>query len=170
MPAARPWTTDDDQQLRDLAAAGRSVRDIADDLDRSKTAVGRRMQRLDVQVDRTRTLAATQANVTDAKSRRAALEIALLGDAERLRTQLWQPHRYWDWGGKDHEFDEMTADEPTPTDKLKLIQAAGVALDRSLKIAVHDADGGHTEAVSMLDGIAAAIAAAADQMPEQDAS
>ena len=66
MPAARPWTLDDDQLLRDLAAAGRSVRDIADELDRSKTAVGRRMLRLDVQVDRTRTLAATHANFTDA--------------------------------------------------------------------------------------------------------
>ena len=35
------------------------------------------------------------------------------------------------------------------------MQAVGVAIDRSLKLAVHDADGGHTEAVGMLDGIAA---------------
>ncbi|GMA22273.1 hypothetical protein GCM10025864_44990 [Luteimicrobium album] len=163
MPAARPWTAADDQHLRDLAAAGHSVRDMAAELDRSKTAVGRRMQHLGILVDRTATLAATTANVTDARGRRAALELALLEDAERLRSQLWRPHLYWDWGGKDHDYDEKEAPEPIPSDKLKLVQAAGAAIDRSLKIAVHDADGGIVDALSMLDGIANAITAAADQ-------
>lgn len=95
--------------------------------------------------------AATQAAVLDAKARRAVLELTLLDDAERLRAQVWKPHRYWDWGGKDHDFDEITADEPTPTDKMKLMQAASTALDRSLKIAVHDA-GAQAEGVRSLLG------------------
>lgn len=163
MPAPRQWTTDEDQLLRDLAAAGRSVRDMAAELGTTKSTVARRMQRLGIQVDRTATIAATEANTLDAKARRAQLEVALLGDAERLRTQLWQPHEYIDHGGKDYVQVRWTQDEPSPTDKLKLMQAAGVALDRSLKLAVHDADGGHTEAVSMLGDIAAAIHAAAAQ-------
>jgi hypothetical protein len=168
MPAARPWTADDDQHLRDLAANGQSVRDMAAELDRHRSSVARRMRHLGILVDRTATLAATTANVTDARGRRAALELALLEDAERLRSQLWRQHEYIDHGGKDFIQVRWTQPEPTPTDKLKLMQAAGAALDRSLKIAVHDADGGIVDALSMLDGIANAIGAAADTLPDQE--
>lgn len=170
MAAATPWTLDDDQHVRDLAAAGRSVREIGVELGRTKSSVARRMRKLNIVVDRTQTIAATQATMIDAKARRATLEIALLDDAERLRKQLWQPHLYFDWGGKDHDYDEREMPQPTPTDKLKLMQAAGAALDRSLKIAVYDADTGHTEAVSMLGDIAAAINAAADQVEAEQAA
>lgn len=167
--AARPWTPDDDVLLRTLHAADTSIRTMAARLDRTATATHRRLKALGLSAaDRTRTENATHAHMADAKARRAALEVALLEDAERLRRQLWQPHTYFDWGGKDHSFDEHTTPEPTPTDKLKLVQAAGAALDRSLKIAQHDADTGLDQAVGMLDHIAAAIAAAADTMPDQD--
>ncbi|MEV8177205.1 hypothetical protein AB0O99_04055 [Cellulosimicrobium funkei] len=169
MPAPR-YTPDEDALLRERLTAGVSQRAVAEELGRTPGSVASRAHKLGIRSDRTATVAATQAVIVDAKARRAGLEVALLEDAERLRAQLWQPHTYFDWGGKDHDFDEHTVEEPTPSDKLKLVQAAGAAIDRALKLALHDADGGHTEAVGMLDGIAAAIAAAADRMPEQDES
>lgn len=166
MAAAKPWTTEDDQQLRDLHAAETSVRAMATALGRGRSSVDRRLKHLGLRSTRTNTVAATAANMADAKSRRAALEVNLLEDAERLRQQLWQPHKYIDHGGKDYLKVEWTQPEPSPTDKLKLMQAATAALDRSIKISVHDADTGHIEALGMLDGIAAAIEAAAAGMDE----
>lgn len=163
MAAPVPWTEAEDQQLRELAATGTtSIRKMAAALDRHQSSVKRRLDKLGIHLDRTQTVAATQAKIIDAKARRAALELALLEDAERLRAQLWQPHTYFDWGGKDHDFDEHTVDEPTPTDKLKLMQAVGQAVDRSIKIAAHDGDTGVAEATSLLDQFEAALNAAAD--------
>src|SRR5450756_2251262 len=106
--AARPWTTDDDARLRELAGSGISQRQIAVELGRSKSAVDRRTHFLGIAIDRTFTQAATDARVIDATARRAALRTDLLGDAVKVRAQLWQTHTYFDWCGKDHDFGEHT--------------------------------------------------------------
>lgn len=168
MPAARQWTPAELDRMRTLAAAGTPLRKIASELGTSASTVQRKLAALGVEVDRSRTEAATQAFATDAKARRARLEVALLDDAERLRAQVWQPHLYFEWGGKDHEYAEKRTDEPNPTDKLKLLQAAGVAIDRSLKIAEHDRDTGTAEAVGALDAIEQAIREAAAQLGPLD--
>ena len=151
------WTTDEDNLLRELVAAGVSQADIGRRLDRSPGSVAGRKARLGIQSERGPVVAATQARVIDAKARRTALEVGLLEDAEKLRQQIWQPHTYFDWGGKDHTFDTHETTEPTPTDKLKLMQAAGAAIDRSIKIASHDTDTGVAEAVGILDLFAVAL-------------
>jgi hypothetical protein len=170
MAAIRPWTPEEDQAVRELSAAGTPVRRIASEIGRSKSAVDRRMLALGVLVDRTMTIAATKANVTDAKARRAALEVALLEDAEKLRQQLWRPASVYNFGGKDNTFEERSVIQPSHADQLKIVQAAGAAIDRSLRLSLHDADSGHIEAVGMLDGIAAAIDAAADDIDTEQAT
>ncbi|MBD5787120.1 helix-turn-helix domain-containing protein [Cellulosimicrobium terreum] len=169
MPAPR-YTPDEDALIRERLAAGVPQRQVAKELGRTAGSVASRAHKLGIRSDRTETIAATQAVIVDAKARRSALEVKLLEDAEHLRQQVRLPHEYIDHGGKDYIEVRWTQDEPSPTDKLKLMQAVGVAIDRSLKLALHDADGGHVEAVGMLDGIAAAIREAADRMPEQDAT
>lgn len=166
MPAPVPWTDDEDDQLRDLAETGTSISKMAKAISRHPSSVKRRLDTLGIHGDRTQTAAATQAKVIDARARRAALELQLLEDAEKLREQVWKPHTYFDWGGKDHDFDTHEVPEPTPTDKLKLMQAAGIGIDRSLKISVHDADTGVTEAVGALDQIADALALASKDLPD----
>lgn len=166
MAAPVPWTDEEDQQLRDLAAAEQPISKMATATDRHPSSVKRRLDKLGIHLNRTQTAAATQAKVIDAKARRAALELALLEDAEKLRQQVWQPHTYFDWGGKDHDFATHDVDEPTPSDKLKLMQAVGQAVDRSLKISVHDVDTGVTEAIGTLDSIADALAQVAANLPD----
>lgn len=78
--------------------------------------------------------AATEARKTDAAAIRAELELQYAQDAQRLRSQIWQPHKYIDHGGRDYDRVEWTQDEPSPVDKLKLMQASTIAVDRSLKI------------------------------------
>lgn len=114
--------------------------------------------------ERAQTIKATRAREADNASRRATLAArrlelaeALQGDAERLRAQLWQPHTYFDWGGKDHSFDTHEAPEPTAADKRALMGAASVAVDKSIKLA--PPDGGDDPALvrSMLGALGAAL-------------
>lgn len=169
MAAARPWTTDDDARLRELHAAETSLRAMAVELDRSKTAVARRLAHHGLSAaDRSQTMAATAAKVADAKARRAALELALLEDAARLRQQLFAPTKAFNFGGKDNTYNERELPQPTFTDQLKIMQATGAAIDRALRIAEHDTDAGVGQAVGMLDQIAAAIAGAADYLGDPD--
>lgn len=157
MATTTPWTPDHDTQLASLHAQGLSVRQIADRMGMTKTRVADRARKAGLRWDRAQTAAATRAVVIDAKARRALLEHKLLDDAERLRAQMWEPHEYIDHGGKDYVEVRWTQAEPTPTDKLKLMSAATQAIDRSLKIAQHDSDGGAHEATSMLQRLADAI-------------
>lgn len=167
MAAPVPWTDAEDQQLRELAASGNtSIRKMAVALDRHQSSVKRRLDKLGIHLDRTQTAAATTAKVIDAKARRAALELALLEDAEEMRRRMFAKTTVYNFGGKDNTHNEHEVDEPPHADKLKLMQAAGIAIDRSLKIAEHDADTAITEAVGALDQIADALTQVAKDLPD----
>ena len=135
-----PVTDAERQRIIELHAAGKSRNDIAAEIGRAPSVVSRTAAQLGLSFDRSATKAATAAKVADAKSRRAALLLNLLSDAERLREQIWSPHEYVDHGGKDFDEARWTQHEPTAADKLKLMQAAGIAVDKSLRLEQHDAD------------------------------
>lgn len=157
MTAPFPWTDELDALLRTLAATGTSVRDMAEKVGTTKSTVDRRLKHLGIELDRSSTEAATKANATDAKSRRARLQLALLDDAERLRAQIWQSSDYAQAvGGMEAQVMRWTMDEPIPADKLKLMQATGVAIDRALKLDLHDA-GGSQAVIGLLQQTAAAL-------------
>lgn len=139
MPQPR-LTESELEQVRVLHAAGRGRNEIAAELGRSAAAITGAAGRLGLSFDRSATAAATAAVVIDAKARRAALVLDLLGDAVRLRAQIWAPHEYVDHGGKDFVEARWTQPEPSAADKLKLMQAAGTAIDKSLRLEQHDAD------------------------------
>lgn len=157
------------KQVRQLHARGLGRNDIARELGRSVSTITAVAKQLGLSFDRSMTAAATAAKVADAKARRAALQLDLLGDAEKLRAQLWVEHEYIDHGGKDFNEARWTQPEPTAADKLKLMQAAKLALDGSLRLDLHDADNGAGEATSMLDALAAGLGAAYEQLKNRNA-
>lgn len=159
-------TPKDIARVRRLHKQGLGRNAIARETGLSAGIVSRIAKDQGLTFDRAQTQAATEAKVIDAKARRAALALALLDDAARLREQLWQSHTYWDWGGKDHTYDEITKPEPTPTDKLKLMQAVGTAVDRAVKLDDYDADPGTDAARSMLDNLAQALGDAANALDQ----
>jgi len=154
MTSPAKWNEIHDLQLQTLHTENLGVRAIADRMGFGRTTISKHAKRLGLTFDRTQTKAATAAIQADAKAKRAALELKLLEDAEKLRSQMWQPHTYIDHGGKDFIQVQWTQHEPTPADKLKLMQAASAALDRSIKIAQLDSDNGAAGAISMLEGLA----------------
>lgn len=154
---ALPFSDDDRDRLRQLHAAGMTRNDIARELGRSGASISKYAADMGLSFDRSSVQAATAARKADAAAKRAALQMVLLDDAARLRGQMWQPHTYIDHGGKEYLRVEWEQDEPTPTDKLKLMQATGAAIDRSLRLAEHDADGGLEQAKSLLGDLGRAL-------------
>lgn len=162
--AARPWNDDDTAQLKDLHGQGRSLHSIAAEMGRSKGTINRHAARQQPPLtwERTQVAAATAARVIDAKAHRTALQLALLEDAAKLRKQLWEPCIAFNFGGKDNTYAEHDLAKPTFTDQLKIMQATGVAVDRSLKLAEHDSEGAD-QVRSLLGGLAEALGLAPDQ-------
>jgi len=156
MAAPFPWTDELDALLRALAATGTSVRDMAEKVGTNKSTVDRRLRALGITLDRSHTEAATKANTLDAKARRSRLQLELLADAERLREQMWSPAVVFNFGGKDNTYEERTLEKPPFADQLKIMQATGIAIDRSLKLDLHDS-GGSTAVIGLLQQTAAAL-------------
>jgi hypothetical protein len=162
--APRPITEEDRQRVRELHAASRNRNQIARELGRSGSTISKIAGELGLSFDRTTVKAATEARVADARARRAALMLDLLDDAQRLRRQIWQPHTYIDHGGRNFVEARWEQPEPTPADKLKLMQAAGTATNASLRLDLHDGDGSTDSAKSMLGALATGLQAAYSQL------
>lgn len=160
----RPVTDHDRQRVRELHAEGLSRNAIARELGRSGKTISYIAAEMGLDFERTRTAAATEAKKTDARAKRAALALDLLDDAARLRAQLWKPADYVDHGGKEFERRDWTTPEPTYADKLKIMQAVGIAADKSVRLDEYDADPGIDAAKSMLGALARGLGAAYDQL------
>jgi hypothetical protein len=166
MPRLR-GTAEQRQRLTELHAKGLGRNSIARELDCSVGHVTNMAQDLGLSFDRTSTEQATAARRADLAERRTRLEGQLLEDAERLRGQVWASHEYIDHGGKDFVQVRWVQDEPTPSDKLKLMQAAGVAIDRSLKIAATDAESGDGPVTALLVNLGRALGVIPDEREQE---
>ncbi|WP_457028095.1 helix-turn-helix domain-containing protein [Kitasatospora sp. P5_F3] len=163
MPPAKkkpnPVTAAEHTEILRRHAAGETRNGIAREMHRSGQVISRIVAEAGHTFARSgEVVAATQARRIDLESRRVDLAHDLHRDAERLRAQLWQPHLYFDWGGKDHDYDERTMPEPTPADKRALMSTAGLALDRSLKLVPPTSDGGAEAARSMMGRLMTGLA------------
>ncbi len=140
MGAFPPLTGDEKTRIADLHAKGWSCNRIATELGRSPATISRYAAREGLTWDREKTKAAVEAHKTDAKARRAELANLLLEDARRLRDQIYEPAIVYNFGGRENTYAENTLPEPDYAAKLKIMQAAGIAIDRSLRLDSYDSD------------------------------
>lgn len=147
----RKVTAADKDRVRDLHARGYGRNAIARETGWSAGTITTIVDELGLSFDRTLTKAATSARKADAAMLRSELELQLLEDAQQLRAQIWQEHEYISYGGKDFVKRSWTQDQPSPVDKLKLMQAAGAAIDRSIRLGEVD-KGGEIEAARTMLG------------------
>lgn len=131
---SRRWTDKDSRTLRALHNEGRSLHSIAAEMGRSKQTVSKYASRMGLSWERGQTAAAAEAVHVDNRARRAALESALLDDAERLRRQLWEPSYVFNIGGAENKYTEQQVEEPPAQDKRHLIQSASIALTAANKL------------------------------------
>lgn len=170
MVAAERVTDAERERILELHGQGMSRNDIAREVNRSGDVVSRTVRDAGLAFDRSgQVAAATAAKQADNRAKRAQLANDLLEDAQKLRAKLWAPALVYNFGGKDNTYTERTHDEPDASAKLKLMQAVGVAVDRSLKIDEHDSGAGVDAARSMITDLAAKLGAAWRGDPDPDA-
>ncbi|GAA1977339.1 helix-turn-helix domain-containing protein [Kitasatospora viridis] len=169
---ARPVTQDDYDEVRQLHALGLGRNDIARQLDRSGNVVSRLAAEMGLSFARAGEVAvATEVRRQDLAARRMLLAEHLTTDAERLREQLWQPTVVFAFGGKDNDYNEQPVNEPPPSEKRALLSAAGIAIDRSLKLEPGRDDSGADAARSMVGQLMAGLAEVyREQQSEQPAA
>ncbi|WP_432041426.1 helix-turn-helix domain-containing protein [Streptomyces cadmiisoli] len=154
MGSSNPVTDAERERVRELHAQGRGRNEIATELGRSGRTISEIAKGLGLSFSRAAEVRqATEIRSADLADRRAALAQRLHDVAERELEKVNQPHTYFDWGGKDHDFDTYDAPEPTPSDKRALLGVVATAVDRSLKLSPPKEEGGADEVGSLLVGL-----------------
>jgi IS30 family transposase len=157
-----PLPEDVVQRIRELAAAGTARNEIARQVGCSPATVTRYAPA--GSFDRSSTAAAVQAHKIDAAAVRAKLALDLLSDAARLREQIWQPAKIYNFGGKDNTYNDKDVDEPPADVKRTLMLAANTALTAHLRLVDHDSDGGTEQAKGVLEKFMDAVAERAHEL------
>ncbi|WP_411145293.1 helix-turn-helix domain-containing protein [Streptomyces sp. x-80] len=135
---ARSITDTDREQVRRLHGRGMARNEIARQMGRSPSTVSKIAAAFEppLSFDRAADVAtATAVRTADLAARRTEMASRLHDIAERELSKMSEPTTYWDWGGKDHEYDERVQPEPHAADRRAMMATAGAALDRSLKLA-----------------------------------
>ncbi|MFI9824428.1 helix-turn-helix domain-containing protein [Streptomyces sp. NPDC052013] len=154
MGKARPVTDEDRQRVRELHADGKGRNEIAELLGRSGRTISTIAKDLGLSFARAAEVRqATEIRQADLEARRTAFAIRLQDIAEREANKIDKPHTYFDWGGKDHDFDTYEAPEPTPADKRALMATVATAVDRSLKLVPPKDEDGSGEVGSLLTSL-----------------
>lgn len=156
-------------QIRQLHADGESCNSIARQLERSASTISKAARQLGLSWDASRTEAATEAHKATSAEKRARLEGRLLDEAALLLDQLHQPHLVYSFGGRDNTYASKTLPEPDVAAKRQLVQAAGVAIDKAIKLADVDRAGAAAEAgKSLVGGLFHMLRSTASEQPEDD--
>ena len=165
-------TTSEDRfdELRALHAQGMGRNTIAREMRLSQSCVSRTAEYLGLTFDRSRIEAATKARLADLAERRALLAEDLLGDAEKLRAQMWEPTTVYSFGGKDNTYEDHTFDEAPASEKRALMSTAGMAIDRSLKLVPAEESSNLDGAKSMLGSLGEALARYSREEDEREAA
>lgn len=137
MAAALPISQEELDEIRALHAEGKSCRQIAHEIRRSFSSVSRHCRDMGLTFDKARTAEATEVRVTANRAKRAELETRLLDEAQSLLDQLHEPHLIYNWS-KDNDYAEQELDEPDVGAKATLVRAAGVAIDKAIKLSETD--------------------------------
>ena len=90
-------------------------------------------------LDVTKVKARNKGRLEEAAEQRARIMRKMMNASESLLSQMDQPARVFNFGGRDNTFAEHELDEPPIADKLRLMQAAGIGVDKALALAAHDA-------------------------------
>ena len=147
MATTKSWTDQQDAELVALHGQGLTQAECGRRLGISNRRVSEHSKVIGLAWDRSKTMAATSARVADNRALRTQISSQALVEAQGFLADLHKPALVFNFGGKDNTYEERWHDRPSHEIRLKIMQSFGVAVDRSLKIDVHDADMGGVAAV-----------------------
>lgn len=166
----RPVDEDDYRRVRELHALGMGRNAIAREIDRAQRTVSVIAAELGLTFDTAMTEDATRARVAQLAALRADTALDLHLDALKLTQSMWEPATVFNFGGKDNTFASRKVAEPPAADKKSLMTAAGIALEKSLKLVPPADDSGAEDARSMLGQLMVGLKAAYDQAVSEEAA
>jgi hypothetical protein len=157
-----------EKQLRlcELADAGWSVRQIADELGIGVASVSRHAKGLGVSFDRSKTEAATAARVSDGRARRAELAVRLLEQAGMELDRLSRPHRAYAFLNNGGYVEEILP-QPDPASRLSIAKTAATLLQQHARLTELDGDNTLEHAKSLLGEIASGLEQVAAMQKEE---
>lgn len=167
MASNNPLTKRELDRIRAMHGEGKTRNDIAKALGRSASTITAACNKMGLSFDRSKTKAATEAKVADARAKRAQLMNDLLDDAERLRQQLFAPTVIWSFGGKDNTFNSKKVPLPPVKDQRDIVNAVSTTITASLRLDEHDKGSDVDDSKSMLRGLAEKLKVAWKQHHEQ---
>lgn len=147
-----PLTDAERERIHTMHAEGHTLGEVTAALGRSKSTVSTYARRHGLQWSTAKTEAATATRQASNRDKRARLETRFLDEAAKLLDQLHKPHTVFSFGGRDNTYAEHQLEEPDVQSKRSLIQAAGTAVDRALKLADADKAGAGADAGKSLIG------------------
>lgn len=162
--AARPIDAKDRAAVKRLHKQGKSRNDIARAIKRSPSTVSKIAAAFTPPLTFERgaeVVAATEARRIDLAARRVALAEQLHQDAEKLRTQLWEPCTVGAFGGKDNIWNDTRLEQPTFADQRNILAATGTAIQQSLKLQPAEGGEGADQVRSMLGTLGEVLTQAA---------
>jgi hypothetical protein len=163
-----PVTDQDRAEIIRLHSEGLGRNEIARRTGRAQRTVSVICAEEGLVFDVTMTEEATRHRVAQLAALRADTAVDLHLDALRLTQQMWEPATIYNFGGKENTYNEHYVDEPPTGDKKNLMAAAGIALEKSLKLVPPADDAGAEDARSMLGQLMAGLKAAYDQAVNEE--
>ncbi|TFI30156.1 helix-turn-helix domain-containing protein [Streptomyces sp. 4R-3d] len=158
MPVRNPVTQADRDRVAELHAEGKSRNDIADLMDRSGSTISGIARKLGLTFERGPEVAsATAARQADLEERRQLLATRFIDIAEDSLDRIYQETTVYSFGGKNNDYNDHTFPEAPIAERVKLMTAAAIAVDKSLKLAPAESNAGLDAAKSMLGSLGAAL-------------
>ncbi|MEE8666953.1 MAG: GcrA family cell cycle regulator [Bifidobacterium mongoliense] len=130
----KQFNTREEAKLKQLHSQGLSLNEIARQLHRSNSTIGKYSKQLGLSYARARTKNATKAKQADAAALRADLKLRLLREAGLMLDSLHQPFLLGGLGGKDNSYSEHVMPKPPPAEMRNLMTSVGIALQRSIEL------------------------------------
>ncbi|MCI3271404.1 helix-turn-helix domain-containing protein [Streptomyces cylindrosporus] len=165
-----PVTVEDRAEIIRLHGEGKGRNEIARLTGRAQRTVSVICAEEGLVFDASMTEEATRHRVAQLAALRADTAVDLHLDALRLTQQMWEPATIYNFGGKDNTYNDHHVDEPPAGDKKNLMAAAGIALEKSLKLVPPADDAGAEDARSMLGQLMVGLKAAYDQAVAEEGS
>jgi hypothetical protein len=164
-----PVTDEDRAEIIRLHAQGLGRNEIARRTGRAQRTVSVICAEEGLVFDVSMTEEATRHRVAQLAALRADTAVDLHLDALKLTQAMWEPAVVFNFGGKENTYNERVVDEPPSAEKKNLMAAAGIALEKSLKLVAPADDAGADDARSMLGQLMRGLKAAYEEAGGEEA-
>ena len=129
----KQFNTREEAKLKQLHSQGLSLNEIARQLHRSNSTIGKYSKQLGLSYARALTKNATKAKQADAAALRAELKLRLLHEAREFMNDLHRPQLVYSFTQRG-EYVEHEMPKPPPADARNLMTSVGIALQRSIEL------------------------------------